>query len=1347
MKAALRTIVAGSLALLWGLVSPARSQDPVDVYLQEKYVPEETFLRLQKENPGGVVMSLSEYRALVVSALGNAAAAEEAPLPPVECSVLSARYEGKVHTGTARFTARLVLQAGRDEWVSCDLGSLPENLGTVRVDGEPGWVVLLKAPEGETESASLVVRGKGVHEVDLTFHLPVEEKEGDRFAVSGPLPRSLAAELELVVPGKAEGTSEPGLLARELQEGTTRFRLGLGSSGRFRIEWRSREAEGENAPLLLASHRLLYRPSAEDPRFWWEATVEVARKAVSEVVFEEPAGTRVVGLEGPLVGSYRREGGKIAVLLREELLGSTSFHFHGVLDAVPERIVLGAPGLEGAYTNWGFLSLADPGSRTLRVESSELLEELAVAEAALPAVEPRDPGAPEPVAIRAFRFRSSGARLVAELADRPVRFEAASASALVLGETAAFLHGSWQIAPIEGSLHELSIRLPAPWKFVSLAERGSLGARSDVVALPDGPAILVRLANAARKDRPLEFDLALELTAYPADRSWKEWPLDLPLPWPAGAERHESTLGIFLARPLDLGATDLEGWNPAGAREIALVGFGLERPEEMRLAASFWTDRDRPVVKARLTHRPSRGEYRAVTHLLAAENRVRVRCDLALAVVDTGLDELSFRLPPLPEKVAVTIEGPGIREVKHGNLEGLHELRFVKPWVGLRPFRIEYDIEQAGTGSLPVPVVEIEGDFGGERFLVLQSQGSVEVSASPGAGLMAVDGDEIPGFAQAWSRGRFLGAYRIVSGEGGTVERILYERAPVLPNVIRRMDLATRIGAGGTLRTEVEILLAYGGLQALGVELPPGASLAGVTVAGEPTRTVWKKEGVLSVPLPARSYAIVSLVYEEPSPEVRPELGAAGTIELAGPEFRDDGGSPIPVGETTWKLHPPRGYRFAVGGGNLRGPGPGGGIRWPGIAGSFPRFTTWEVDGAGETEPSEIALTRMGGAPRIELSYERLDRGRGTRQGVFLSVVLAAVFLYARRRRAPFWWFASGGLALGTLLPIALSWDSTLLLVPACEALVCVLALAGAVPLARRIRPYLHKPLWGARGLVLVIGLAFASASLAQEERAREPWGSVWVSSGREDSPPGSAEETRVFLTEDGFHRLHKLAFPKPDEPRPFPLDIAIGAAAYVLEIADGEFKLAATVPVRLFGSSWGTIDIPRGATPLVSLALDGKACGVFGDSKVEIQGEGNHELALEWRGEIETVPGVSRVRAPLLGGPAATLSARLPEGAELRAAGGALAVVQGRDLSIDLGRARELDLSWHFPREEGTRGSLLASASYSGLALSPYGYSVERYEEVTVSGRPADRLEYRVPGDWQIAGVAGDDVSEWVVT
>ena len=1461
------------LFLLYGLLGLLPLAEAAPIRVREIYVPYEEFRARTGNTSNGIVMQLDEYRALVLKAIEKSREKPSPELPPLESTLTSAHYKGVLEGNSARFTAILKVRVprdARDGWVRCDLGKPLPQLGSILVNDKPGWLLV------EDESrATLLLRGKGEHEVQLTFTLAAVEND-DIWRIAGPLVSAATSRLELDVPGRVEAHAQPDFLETVPLEtvpletadggGSSRLILAAGGASDFKIEWRRKKAFRENEALLAADHAVTYVPRRDNPVFVWDAYVKVDRQRVDSLIFTEARGTTVVKVEGPHLQYWERVDAGLRVVLSEPTLGKVRLRFQGVVDA-PEAtdgnppvstFVFGPPALLSAYSNTGYLALYEPRESKLLLESTDGADEVGLREVTLglpPHPDRRGgtreagggaPGAAQPARI--YSFASPAARLNVRLSDVRTLHESRSTYLVRFNNSGAALTGALRVAAREGRVYRLSLSLPAPWRLLDLTEadlteagadaQAGHGLRYKVVGSEENRAIELELQRAIEPAQPLDLRIRLEHDAYADDRRRERRAVEIQLPVLAGAQRARTDLGIAIPGSMDALMRDLPGWRSLSQQEATQLGLEAA-------VAILTTDEPEARVSLTLVRRPARGEYRQVLHVLALERQLRVRADLQLALVDRPFDEIVFRLPPSAGESTVIL-GDGIKEVTTDTDSGARTVRFSSPWLGTRQFRIEYETPHEANTSIPIPVVEVEpgaarGSFGSEQFLVLESHGPVEIVTSIGPGLAPMDMDDLPDFAEPWKNGRVLAAYRFrPTGDPGTLSTEVHERAPVLASLAREMNLTTILGPGGVSRTTAEILLAYTRQQYIRVALPADARPIAVSVNDEPIRSVRpeaggaRKDGVqeLSIPLPPQSYARIQMIYER----LGGRVGRSGeTVRLAGSwgSWREEAPHlpDIPVGETTWTFYHPDGYRFLLAGGNLRADSARNEERGGTFAGTFlgkilsgkpfcfsalldehptsalatiPGLTPEErmaaapqpargptthilrqtraPAGAGVgsllrqanaaprfqllPEGRNIRATKIGGRAALDLNYRSVAWSDFARRSVFLGALLAGWILGLRRGRRAFFRFVFLGFAGATLTPVAFGWSSPLLAVPLSEALF-LLAVAGGVYcllslVRRRVRG--RVALRGTAAVALIVSLATVGRAVRGDEGAAQepppvPADGILIPYDATQPVDAGGGNEKVFLPHEVFRDLWKLANPQEPEEKALPEALVLGNAEYHLRLERRDaYRISGVVQVHVLTDRWVVFPLPLERAQIARVLVDGVDAGIaqghFSGSKtavpfIELKGRGRKRIEIELVGAVEEELGEFKISAGLIQGAALSLRAELPEGARVEA--GHAAVVRseqnGTIVVVDLGKANRLDLKWSFPKKEGQTGSQIDSRSFSKLVLTSDGYRVSRLERVRVTGRPVDRVEYRIHGNWRINKLTGTDVSEWTVS
>ncbi len=978
------------LVLHAGIASAQPGDDPRDpVRLRELYVPYEEFQRLTGENPDGIVLDLEEYRELVHSALERREGPPP-PLPPLAAAVLEGRYQGTPVGERVRIEGELTVLVTGDEWARCPLGRALPNLGSITLDDAPGWIVL------ENGFASLLIRGAGRHTARVIYTLPIGE--GDEGAtLTGPVVPAAAGTFTMEVPGRATARAVTGVLdvlpfVDEAGDAATRLEVALGGATSIELRWRRERTLEENPLLLTATHRISILARAVDPRFLWESRVHISRRRTETLRFQVPAEMSVVGAGGDLLHTWQPIDGGVEVTLRESTSGEVVLRFDGPMTIVGDRITFTPPRLENASSDRGVVFLFGPPRGTLRVDEQAGVEPLDPSIGTALREFPRRSGAPD-VATHApvgrFVFSRLPARLALQVIEDTPQVTLRQSYLVLEDLERRRAHGVLQWRVPAGRAVELALDVPPEWQVVSLDRAdGGPALRWEEVARDGARQIRIVPPRSLDGTHPLVARIVLEPIEFPEAPGPEGRIAQFALPRPVAttgesALLERTDLGIVLSNDLLLARSELDGWRTLPAEELDALaqspsGNGLGAIGA-RLVAGVTTASATPTVAFTARRLPAQGEVRSVTHVLAAErthgpqgtaHAVRIRTDLQVIVLDRAVDVLTIEHPPLGADVAVHVLGDGIREVVADSAGGRQTVRFVRPWTGMRQIRVELEVPAIPGTPIAFPEIGLGGDFGGARFLAVQSQGSVEVEIAPGTGLARIELDDLPDFAEPWLEGRLLEAFRHRRlGGAGTFTTILHARAPVLTQLARELVINTVLGRDGTSRTESEILLSSAREQTLRIDLPADARCLAVTIDGEPIRHVRTDEGGvpagfrrIAIPLPPRSHARLSITTERPRDGRARALDGYGTWREQGPRLVG-----VPVGETRWTIHHPEGIRvFAGEGGNLLPADPRSEERVQYFANSFfgallhgrlPRFSIFEAARAARPYVSAPALT------------------------------------------------------------------------------------------------------------------------------------------------------------------------------------------------------------------------------------------------------------------------------------------------------------------------------------------------------------------------------------------------------
>ncbi len=1396
--------------------------------VREVYVPMEEFQALVAGRPNGVVMPLEEYRALIKNAVAGGLG-RAGQLPPVEAALLEATYTGTVRGDSIEFEGQLTLRVLAEGWVRCPLGPVPVGLGRVTVDDQPGWLLV------ENGVGALLLNGRGTRRVTVRFSAPIVQSDRGE-SVSSQVFRSPGSILDLSVPGEAKGSAQVGQLETTVENGATRFRLVFGGLDRFAIDWKRQRTSGDQTALVNAQQELVVLPGLEHSPFRWSVRAAIARESVESLRFRLPTGFDVLEVNGPLVHRWESSDSELQVFLKGPTRGDVTIDARG-LGLGGETVVVGAPTLLGAYSDRGRLAILDPGTLALRILNASEVEERTPTSDGFPIVPEAGGRAP----VRVFEYSRPNPSVTLSLAQPQARFREKCTALLRVYERGVRLDTVLEVFGDAGRMHELDVALPTGWELRSLDELpGTDGAgrieRWELVEAAGNDRVRLNLQRALVEGSSVIVRLALIAPEFGEDRTWESRDLQLALPHAIGVSASRADLAIALEPSLHLSNTSFVGWRSLTDAERGALGFRelLPNVSYETWAATLRNDRVvtfpggaelGPVpLGFTVIQRSSRGEYRSVTHIVATERTretnereqvIEIVTDLVIAVVDRGLDVLTFELPELPEDVQVDIQAEGIQEISRNGRR--HTVRFGTPWLGTRRFVVTYEVPYASGQSVPVTVPRVEGQFGAERFVVIASEGSVEIEASPGAALVPVGTDELPDFAVIPEGTRVVSAHRLRSGsELGEFSPNVHVRAPVIGRLAGRMNLTTLISDGGGSRTEVEFVLAYARAQTLTLELSRDATVRAVAIDGEPVSAILPASQVnasgnhrISIPLPPRSFATIRLLYERA--ETEPWNGEGRFVEH-GPTLVG-----VPIGETFWRVYHPVEFDLRVEGGNVtehREAAPrfvwetviqpvidGQAPRWsflrreartvvhaagtpvtdaeragvdrrafgsnsdrnrvrPGVGGRQASAPRVPVDPL-VVEGGRLEAYKYGGAAELAVAYRPQVERIGSRYAAFaVTLVIAWLLVFPLSRRT--WWrMWIAALSLGAALPIALRQSEPGLFLPMTEALVvfaapyavwCLLCAAGLW--LRRTKSSKRRVSTVVATTSLLLLACFVRP--VHGTQFEIPHDGVIIPYNIEDVLAGKdGADMTAFVPQSRFRELWRAANPGQRPPMVFaPLRVVIGPASYDLRVVEpGRFELVGRFSVMSITDDALTLELPLTKTRLVEAKMDGRPIALEvrpgSAPRMEIPGDGLHEIELTIAGAIQTNSGSSSVDIELLPGTVSEVVATLPLGTVVSAPGHTITTLDAADavrVRLDTGSRDAVALNWRIPQIEGEIVTQLESVSYTRVQASPDGFFYDRTESLSVTGDEIDRVRYRMTGDGELLDVVGDHISEWRV-
>jgi hypothetical protein len=375
----------------------------------------------------------------------------------------------------------------------------------------------------------------------------------------------------------------------------------------------------------------------------------------------------------------------------------------------------------------------------------------------------------------------------------------------------------------------------------------------------------------------------------------------IPLVQPSPVHRYQGVVLLLAGTTLDFDPLDTSGYSSVGEESL---------PQEVRsrlagkVAHGFKHVGEAPPLVARLVapvKEPARFDVATTTLITLDEGALRGQATADVTIKSGTLRELVFRLDPTT--TVLDVAAPALLRFAESGAGDLRRVTatFTEELAGTVRVGLSFerilDPEVARVALVPIAVEGADVQHG---FVALESPAAVEVEGLPGDSIHPVGVDELPRALTSATGNPILLAYRF--------SHLPYELAVAVTrhqsltpqdSIIATARLGTALRLQGNLVTTAEYLVRNRTRQFLRVELPSGAELREVSVAGETVRPALDESGRLIVPLPRSPSAVgVELAYTQS----RSPLGILGHVRLVGP--RPD----LHVDDLRWSIELPDGY-------------------------------------------------------------------------------------------------------------------------------------------------------------------------------------------------------------------------------------------------------------------------------------------------------------------------------------------------------------------------------------------------------------------------------------------------------
>ena len=351
--------------------------------------------------------------------------------------------------------------------------------------------------------------------------------------------------------------------------------------------------------------------------------------------------------------------------------------------------------------------------------------------------------------------------------------------------------------------------------------------------------------------------------------------------------------GLITRRAVSNGRTVIEATLPPGT------------PVEVS-----WSMRDpAPVAAAK----DARALGEVMTLVTLGDADVRMSALIDIAVLQGELRTLTLRLPDGYE--LQTITGSSLEQSTPVDRELV--LTIGNPAARSHQFLITLERAHAGgTFTLDTGLVSLQNVQRERGELAIEGVGTMELSAADRPGVHRIDVRELNPSLHALSRLPILSAYRYQRAAGAAPPRMAltvtrFEDARVLAAVANHAMATTLVTTEGRALTEVSLEMRNRTQPFLKVELPPGATIVSVDLAGHSVKPASGPDGtripLMRSGLMTNDPYMVSFVYVHAGTPFQKK----GDIEMALPKMD------VPIGLVGWEVFVPEQYSVRTVGGNV----------------------------------------------------------------------------------------------------------------------------------------------------------------------------------------------------------------------------------------------------------------------------------------------------------------------------------------------------------------------------------------------------------------------------------------------
>lgn len=771
-------------------------------------------------------------------------------LSPAPFAWSSAHYEAVLSdSDDLKLSGKISLHVLTDAAVSVPIAIAGGALESLTVDGEEGKLQLVPSPVPAETQLMLHLSGRGRKELAIELRMKIEKRGGWR-AIAGRLPAAPATSLTLRVPAAHTEVRFDGLADRaavETEQADQEITTALPSHGRVAWQWRAKIAQADVSQGLAVDARSLLDIQEDALQFAWQGEFQFRRGRRVSFTLLVPADYLVERVSGNNIRGWNTLPQDQQQQLTVDLLTAvadresfTVFLMRRHDQPITAPLSFSAPvvSVPAAMLQQGQLVVRRSGLIDVRTVTATGLRRIDTPADGLPISQQVDAG---PLPLKPYQaFQYSQVPYELELTAQPTQsqLQVTGQTLIKLSQFESSIESRLSLDIGQRPLHHLRLSVPDNW---TLDPPESTVAYEWHVEPGDDGRQQIDLKFASGLIGQNQLILRGPLTQTLSAATDGTFPtVALPKIEVLDADRQSGDIVVTSDPAFDVRGEQLQGC------QTVLLG-----------AASAWLAPEQRELARLMVHYASidfSGQLRvslrlprvsafAVTNVKLTDRSIEETILIEWSIRSAGIRELSVVLPT--SLAQAQVRGPMIRSLTWtpvgAEAESPVRLRveLQEDVMGQYCLIIERDRLLAG-GNQAVPVPVIETGQTEHRFVTLENLGPDELLVAERRSLEALD--------RSQSQWRFLASLlggkatdAFVVRENGDPPSLAFatrDRA-VVQTVGARIGIAQTnmmVDDSGAYRAALELRVENRTEQFLEIELPEGARLWTVNVAGEPVK-------------------------------------------------------------------------------------------------------------------------------------------------------------------------------------------------------------------------------------------------------------------------------------------------------------------------------------------------------------------------------------------------------------------------------------------------------------------------------------------------------------------------------